>query len=112
MSTSNLPSESPVRGDAIAAPLVDASTPRLQSIDVFRGWVMFMMLAEMFHFCNVSAKLPDSTVWKAICFHWSHVPWRGMSLHDLIQPAFSFLVGTALAFSIESRRKRGQSPAD
>lgn len=109
MSTSSTSSETAVRGDAIAAPLPNASTPRLQSIDVFRGWVMFMMLAEMFHFCNVSSKLPDNPVWKAICFHWSHVPWRGMSLHDLIQPAFSFLVGTALAFSIESRRRRGQS---
>jgi predicted acyltransferase len=33
----------------------------------------------------------------------------GGSLHDLIQPSFSFLVGTALAFSVASRRAAGQS---
>jgi predicted acyltransferase len=33
----------------------------------------------------------------------------GASLHDLIQPGFSFLVGTALAFSVAARRAAGQS---
>src|SRR4029453_17554786 len=31
------------------------------------------------------------------------------SLHDLIQPAFSFLVGAALPFSLLNRRARGES---
>ena len=35
-------------------------------------------------------------------------PWQGCSLHDLIQPAFSFLVGAALPFSIASRRAQGR----
>ncbi|MGH7134450.1 MAG: acyltransferase family protein, partial [Pirellulales bacterium] len=34
--------------------------------------------------------------------------WRGCSLHDLIQPSFSFLVGVALPFSLASRQKRGE----
>ena len=38
-----------------------------------------------------------------------HVPWQGCSLHDLIQPAFSFLVGAALPFSILIRRARGET---
>lgn len=33
----------------------------------------------------------------------------GCSLHDLIQPSFSLLVGVALPFSVASRRARGQS---
>lgn len=37
--------------------------------------------------------------------------WIGCSLHDLIQPSFSFLVGVALPFSLASRRGRGQSIA-
>ena len=37
------------------------------------------------------------------------MPWQGCSLHDLIQPAFSFLVGAALPFSIASRTSRGES---
>ena len=34
---------------------------------------------------------------------------KGCSLHDLIQPAFSFLVGAALPFSIASRKTKGQT---
>jgi predicted acyltransferase len=37
------------------------------------------------------------------------VQWVGCSLHDLIQPSFSFLVGVALPYSIASREARGQS---
>jgi hypothetical protein len=39
-------------------------------------------------------------VWETLKFHTSHVAWTGCSLHDLIQPSFSFLVGVALPFSI------------
>ncbi len=92
------------------ASTVETTAPRrLWSIDVFRGWVMFMMLAHVFGFCKISEQLPDNRFWGWLCFQWDHVAWRGMSLHDLIQPGFSFLVGTALAFSIASRRRRGQS---
>lgn len=87
----------------------DAKPGRLVSIDVFRGLVMFLMLAHILSFCRISSAQPESGVWAFLCHHWSHVPWRGLSLHDLIQPGFSFLVGTALAFSIASRRQRGQS---
>ena len=37
--------------------------------------------------------------------------WPDCSLHDLIQPSFSFLVGVALPFSMASRLARGQSKA-
>jgi len=37
------------------------------------------------------------------------VEWQGCSLHDLIQPAFSFLVGAALPFSIAARKMKGET---
>jgi predicted acyltransferase len=39
------------------------------------------------------------------------VEWAGCSLHDLIQPSFSFLVGVALPFSMAGRLARSQSKA-
>src|SRR6266498_206839 len=42
-------------------------------------------------------------------FNTDHVECQWCSLHDLIHPAFSFLVGAALPFSIASRRRKGQS---
>jgi len=82
---------------------------RLASLDAYRGLVMFLMMAEVLRLCRVAAQLPESGFWKYLCWHQSHVEWVGCSLHDLIQPSFSFLVGVALPFSIASRRARGQS---
>lgn len=82
---------------------------RLTSLDAYRGFVMLLMMGEVLHFCRVSAALPGSVFWKLLCHHQSHVAWVGCSLHDLIQPSFSFMVGVALPFSIASRIKRGQA---
>jgi len=87
-----------------------AAVPRrLGSIDAYRGLVMFLMMGEALRFCRVSSALPESGFWKFLCHHQSHVEWIGCSLHYLIQPSFSFLVGVALPFSLSSRRARGES---
>lgn len=70
---------------------------------------MFLMMAEVLNLSRVSRALPESAFWKFLAHHQSHVDWIGCSLHDLIQPSFSFLVGVALPFSIASRVARGQS---
>src|ERR1041385_3873602 len=85
------------------------SSTRLTSVDAYRGFVMFLMMAEVLHLSRVAAALPESGFWKFLAYHQSHVAWIGCSLHDLIQPSFSFLVGVALPFSLASRSARGQS---
>lgn len=87
-----------------------AMPPRLMSIDVYRGLVLALMMGEALHFCAVSAARPANALWSLLCFSQSHVPWIGGSLHDLIQPGFSFLVGVALPFSLAARRAKGQDP--
>jgi heparan-alpha-glucosaminide N-acetyltransferase len=82
---------------------------RVASIDAYRGFVMLLMMAEVLDFCSVSENLPGSGFWKFLCHHQSHVDWIGCSLHDLIQPSFSFLVGVALPFSLARRSLEGQS---
>ncbi len=99
--------------DAPQAKAVEAapSSARLTSVDAYRGFVMFLMMAEVLRCCRVAAALPESGFWKFLCHHQSHAEWIGCSLHDLIQPSFSFLVGVALPFSIASRAACGQSRA-
>src|ERR1035437_5436118 len=80
---------------------------RVMSLDCYRGFVMLLMMAEVLHFGLVSLALPASRFWKFLYHHQSHAEWAGCSLHDLIQPSFSFLVGVALPFSIASRVARG-----
>lgn len=82
---------------------------RLASIDAYRGLVMFLMMAEVLHLGTMAERFPESGFWTLLGRHQSHVPWVGCTLHDLIQPSFSFLVGTALAFSVANRRARGQA---
>src|SRR5690242_12522623 len=82
---------------------------RLASIDAYRGFVMFLMMAEVLNLAKVAQARPESGFWKFLAHHQSHVEWVGCSLHDLIQPSFSFLVGVALPFSLASRLARGQS---
>jgi len=76
---------------------------RLTSADVYRGFVMFLMMAEVLSFEKVSEALPQSTFWQFLAFNQSHVEWIGCSLHDLIQPSFSFLVGVVLPYSVANR---------
>ena len=87
----------------------DPLSARVGSVDVYRGLVMFLMMAEVLHLGRVAAAVPESAFWKFLALHQSHVAWIGCTLHDLIQPSFSFLVGVALPFSIASRFARGQS---
>lgn len=87
----------------------DAAPARLTSLDAYRGLVMFLMMAEVLRLSAVARGVPDSSLWQFLAYHQTHVEWTGCSLHDLIQPSFSFLVGAALPFSLASRRRRGQS---
>ena len=82
---------------------------RVTSIDAFRGLVMFLMLAETMRLWTLHDAFPASRFWAVVAYNTTHVPWQGCSLHDLIQPAFSFLAGASLPFSIASRRNRGES---
>ncbi len=72
---------------------------------------MFLMMAEVLNLRDVARNVPDSKFWELLHHHQSHVEWVGCSLHDLIQPSFSFLVGVALPFSMAGRLARGQSKA-
>jgi heparan-alpha-glucosaminide N-acetyltransferase len=106
---------STVASATVAAPrsqqpaVAPAAQTRVTSIDVFRGFVMFLMLAEAMRLWTLHNAFPASRFWSIVAFNTTHVPWQGCSLHDLIQPAFSFLAGAALPFSIASRRGRGES---
>ena len=104
MSTLTLEQQKPA-SPPVAAP----AAARLTSLDAYRGWVMFLMMAEVLALPRVARALLDSALWQFLGHHQRHSEWVGCSLHDIIQPSFSFLVGVALPFSLASRSGRGQS---
>jgi heparan-alpha-glucosaminide N-acetyltransferase len=92
-------------------PVTPASV-RNVAIDAYRGLVMLLMMAEVLQLSRVSAAYPDSLFWKVLGWNQTHTEWFGCSLHDTIQPGFSFLVGVALPYSIASRMAKGASFAN
>lgn len=98
---------------AAAAP-PGQTTPRADrvvSIDAFHGFVMTLMLAEVMRLPGLAKAFPESGLASFLASHTSHVAWQGASLHDLIQPGFTFLAGASLPFSLAARAARGQPAA-
>ena len=86
-----------------------ATPPRVLSVDAFRGFVMLLMMDSALQIGKIASEyFPDDEFWQTLAFHTDHVKWTGCSLHDLIQPAFSFLVGVSLPFSIAARETKGE----
>jgi len=77
------------------------------AIDAYRGFVMFLMMAEVLRLSRVAQAFPGNWFWSFLALNQTHVAWAGCSLHDTIQPGFSFLVGVALPYSIASRLAKG-----
>jgi predicted acyltransferase len=92
-----------------AEKFVAAAAPRNVAVDAYRGLVMLLMMGEVMNFAAVSRAYPGSLFWRILGYNQTHVPWAGMSLHDTIQPGFTFLVGVALPYSIASRVRKGES---
>ena len=84
------------------------SATRLRSLDTYRGLVMLLMVSGGLGLVDVASHFPNSRVWQFLARQADHARWQGCTLWDLIMPAFLFIVGVALPFSIASRRRRGQ----
>lgn len=68
---------------------------------------MLLMMAEVLQLSRVARAFPGNWLWSFLAYHQTHVAWAGCSLHDTIQPGFSFLVGVALPYSLASRVAKG-----
>ncbi len=94
---------------SVASPAIPTPPSRMGSLDAYRGLVMLLMAGEVLNFHRTAENLPGNAFWNFLAHHQSHAEWRGCTLHDLIQPSFSFLVGCALPWSVANRRTGGQS---
>jgi predicted acyltransferase len=100
----------PLSKDTPAKDDLRAPGKRLVSMDVYRGFVMFLMASEITRLEHVSEILSaGSPFWGFIHHHVSHIEWTGCSLWDMIQPSFTFLAGVSLIYSFYSRSNHGQT---
>src|SRR5271166_4354680 len=89
----------------VAAPPITRNV----AVDAYRGLVMLLMMGEVLRFGDIARSYPNSAFWHVLAWNQTHVEWAGMSLHDTIQPGFTFLAGVSLPYSIRSRRRKGES---
>ncbi len=83
---------------------------RLMSLDFFRGFTMFLLIAESTDIYDfLVAPQLNGTLISAIGTQFHHHPWNGLRFWDLIQPFFMFIVGVAMPFSIGRRWEQGDS---
>jgi hypothetical protein len=70
---------------------------------------MLLMASSGFGVPQVAKHFADSATWTFLGREFDHAAWTGCTLWDLIQPAFMFMVGVALPWSMANRTARGQN---
>lgn len=83
-----------------------SAASRMVSLDVFRGLTMIVLISHGF---GLLEAMKGKENWLA--GQLDHARWVGCTFWDLIQPAFTFIVGAAMPFSLGRRLKEGQSRA-
>ena len=81
---------------------------RLLSLDAYRGLIMFILVSNGL---GISA-LAAYPGWRWLAGQFEHSEWTGITFWDLIQPAFTFMVGVAMPFALARRRSEGASFGD
>ncbi len=87
---------------------------RVVAIDVFRGLVMLLLIPDTtggFGFYRMAAQDPGSGFWSALAAQFTHAPWTGVRVWDLIMPSFVMLAGASIPLSWAARKSHGESDA-
>jgi predicted acyltransferase len=83
---------------------------RLASLDFYRGLVMVLLMLEasgLYEYGRTLSK-PGSFI-HSLAIQFDHAQWHGLHFWDLIQPAFMFVAGTAMAFSLTKQTAKGST---
>lgn len=105
--------DAPIKTVQVSSPAVGhkpapAVTQRLYSLDALRGFDMVWIMGaeEIFH---QLAKATGSPFWGAISNQFTHPPWNGFHIYDLIFPLFLFLAGVSTPYSVGRELEKGKS---
>ncbi len=73
---------------------------RLASLDALRGLDTLCIAGLEVLVWALAATCPDSGWASALGEQFSHCPWEGLRLYDLVFPLFTFLAGVSMSFSL------------
>ena len=88
--------------DAVQRGPQAAAGARFISLDAYRGFIMLLLVSEGFGL----AVLKGYPGWTWLAAQADHAAWEGCTFWDLIQPAFTFMVGMAMPFSLPQKKLR------
>src|SRR5204862_5239925 len=83
----------------------ETGTARLLSLDAYRGFIMLLLVSNGFGL----SVLDHHPGWGWLARQVDHAAWGGCTFWDLIQPAFTFMVGVAMPFALARRMAQGAS---
>src|SRR5436305_15002933 len=96
-----------VQEESVAIPRETAGG-RLISLDAYRGFIMLLLVSEGFGFGALKS-LPG---WAWLAAQVDHAAWEGCTFWDLIQPAFTFMVGVSMSFAFARRISQGTTTGE
>src|SRR5580700_7470494 len=76
---------------------------RFLPLDAFRGLIMILLVSDGFGF----QALLHVPLYHSIAVQFDHSFWVGTTFYDLIAPAFLFMVGMSMPFSLGGRTQQG-----
>lgn len=80
---------------------------RLLSLDFLRGLIMVLLALESTGLYGYLNEHAGGTTFSYFIIQFEHHPWNGLRFWDLIQPAFMFMAGVAMAFSLQKQWANG-----
>jgi predicted acyltransferase len=80
---------------------------RLLSLDFMRGLIMVLLALEAAGLWEHLQKNSENTILHGFFMQFDHHPWHGLRAWDLVQPAFMFMAGVAMAYSLRRQQQQG-----
>lgn len=80
---------------------------RLISLDFLRGFIMVALALESSGLYEHLSTATEGNFLNRIIQQFFHHPWNGLRLWDLVQPAFMFMAGVAMALSLHKQEQKG-----
>lgn len=95
--------------------MASGADTRIRSVDVYRGLVLLLLLPDptgAFSLHRTESLAREGSPWRALVMQFQHSEWSGVTLWDLVMPAFVFLIGISIALSWRQRTARGEATVE
>jgi predicted acyltransferase len=80
---------------------------RLLSLDFLRGFIMVLLMMSSTGIYDYLYEHTDGLAFNFFIQQFVHHPWNGLRFWDLVQPAFMFIAGASMAFSLNKQWSQG-----